>query len=378
MVGGGIIGTGIAYYLRDSDHRVTLVEKNQLGSGTSRYSTAMFGWHFPHPADYLFRRRSWAGWRDVLEQTDLEHHTVGNVRVARSQEALSELRETVAVQQSYGIETRMISPEEAAEYGIDPDAIEGAMHSPREGYVNQQGFMEFYAERAQEHGVEVLTGTEVHDVTTEDGAVTGVETEAGHIDADVVVNAAGPWSPRLNDMVEVSLPLKHSRAQIMVLQADAPHGFPFIDLEGDHYFRPESETKMLAGRHGPPFHQIGELDPDHAHDIQEEFRLSVIDQIETVVPGLQETEVINDWVGIRTVTPDGRPVLGPTSVEGFVVATGMSGSGVSQHAAVAKTLSQYFRTGEASDTLRYHAPSRFRGQSGTEAQLGPTGPTHPQ
>lgn len=374
IVGGGIIGTGLAYYLRDADAEVTLVEKDQIGAGTSQYGMAMFSWFFPHPADYLFRRRCWEGWRHVLDQTDIAHNTVGNVTVARSEPAMHQLRELVAVQQSYGIETEIIDADEAAEYGFDPEAIVGAMHSPYEGFVNQQRFMEFYTERAQEDGIDVRTGVEVQDVDLDGGSVSGVQTSEGTIDADTVINAAGPWSPRLNDMVDVTLPLRHGRAKILVLDFDEPHGLPYLGIEDDHYFRPEGETKMLAGRHvgmaGKKYHQLDTKGPDQAHSIGEEFRLSVVEQVEEVVPGLREAEITNDWVGILTVTPDGRPMFGPTDVDGFHVATGMSGAGIAQHAGVAKTLSEHLKTGEKSDILRYHSPMRFMSET-TPDLLGP-------
>ncbi|WP_276259584.1 NAD(P)/FAD-dependent oxidoreductase [Haloglomus litoreum] len=362
IVGGGIIGTGLAYYLREADADVTLVEKNQIGSGTSQYGTAMFSWFFPHPADYLFRRRSWEGWRHVIEAADIEHNTVGNVTVAQSEEALAGLREIVAVQQAYGVESEIIGPDEAAEYGFDPDAVVGAMHSPHEGFVNQQEFMEFYVRQAEANGVDIRTGVEVQDVTLDDGRVSGVETSEGFIEADTVVNAAGPWAPRLNDMVGVSLPLRHGRAKICVLQFDEPHGLPYLGVEDDHYFRPEGASKMLAGRHvglAGKYHELGEHDPDHSHTVDEEFRLAVVETVDEVVPGLKQAEIVNDWVGVVCVSPDGRPMVGPTTVDGFLTATGMSGAGISQHAAVAMTLSDYLRTGEPSDTLQYLSPMRY-------------------
>ncbi|MDX1746176.1 MAG: FAD-binding oxidoreductase, partial [Halobacteriales archaeon] len=153
----------------------------------------------------------------------------------------------------------------------------------------------------------------------------------------------------VNAMVDVSLPLRHTRGPILVLEAGDPIDLPYVLFESGAYFRGEGETKALAGRLAKEFDRAETLDPDVPPRVEEAFYRDVADRTGARIPALADATVVNDWLGLRTVTPDKRPILGPTAVDGFLVATGMSGLGVTLAPAVADRLADFLQTGAAID-----------------------------
>jgi sarcosine oxidase subunit beta len=168
-------------------------------------------------------------------------------------------------------------------------------------------------------------------------------------------------------MVGVALPLRHTTGPILVLDANEPLSLPFLkNVGGPYYFRPEGESKALAGRRWGRYDEASRLDPDGAHAVGDEIRRDVAALARSHVPSLADAAVINEWVGLRTVTPDFGPVVGPTCVDGFLVACGMSGAGVALAPVVGRAIADYVRTGATTDGPRLLSADRFgRGTAST-------------
>lgn len=360
VVGGGVIGTSVAYHLRAHDGSVTLLERNTLGSGTTATSMGRFNWDATDPFSICLQREAWRTYEPLVEAKTVDFERCGYLRVAETTAELGELRESAAILDAYGLDFDVLTAEETAVHGLDPSAVAGGLYQEDSGYLNQQDVVEHFADEARGEGVTIETGVEVTGIRTQTNAVTGVETTDGTFDADVVVNAAGPWAPELNDMVGVSLPLRHTTGPILVLDANEPLSLPFLkNVGGPYYFRPEGESKALAGRRWGRYSEAPSLDPDRAHAVGDEFRRDVAALTRSHVPGLADAEVINEWVGLRTVTPDFKPVVGPTHTGGFLVACGMSGAGVALAPVVGQAIADYVETGTTTDRLRILSADRF-------------------
>ncbi|MFB6082501.1 MAG: NAD(P)/FAD-dependent oxidoreductase [Halanaeroarchaeum sp.] len=361
VVGGGIVGTSVAAHLAARDVPVHLMERDSLGAGTTAASVAIFLWHQedPTPVEHRLRERSWETYGPLVADETLSFERIGTVETARTDAEVAHLEHLEAELGEYGVETEWLT-DGLRDHGLDPDAFAAGLHVPADGYLDPGEIVQVFAERARQHGATVETGVAVEDVVVADGAVVGVETERGRVDASAVVNAAGPWAPAIDAMVGVSVPLRHTRGPILVLQRDTPFDLPFVLLEDDLYFREESTNQAFAGRFATDFEAASVLDPDGAHGIDHAFRVDVADVIERAVPRLRDAEIVADWVGIRTVTPDGRPFVGETDVEGYHVATGMSGLGVTRSPAVGDLLGGMI-AGEDVDPefAAYLAPDRL-------------------
>lgn len=329
IVGGGVIGTSVAFHLRDHPD-VTVLEKNALGSGTTAASMGRFNWDVADPFGIYLQREAWRTYEPLVREGVVDFEPTGYLRVAGTPMELEEMHGTAAILREYGLDFEVLDAAETAEHGVNPDAVSGGLYQADAGHLNQQDVVEYFADEAREAGVTIDTGTEVTDVVTDGGSgVSAVETTAGRYDADVVVNAAGPWAPALDDLAGVSLPLRHTTGPILVLEGDEPISIPFVkNVDGDFYVRPEGGSKALAGRRWGRYDEAPRLDPDEARGVGDRFRRDVAALSESHLPVLEATDVINEWVGLRTVTPDFRPIVGPTSLGGFLAACGMSGGGV--------------------------------------------------
>ena len=360
IVGGGIVGTSVAYQLRDEPVSVTLVEKDELGAATTAASMALVHRHQLRPTEFdqRLRRRSWEVYDRLIKSGVTPFTRCGLLYVAETAPFGELLERGVEALRAIGVEAHARGADELAQYGIRPGAVDGAMHTPDEGYLETDAVVAYFANEAREAGATVLTGTEVTDLLLDDGIV-GLETTAGVLDADVVVNAAGPWAADLNEMAGLSLPLRHTRGPILELDGVPDRPDPVLVFERGSYVRQGGENGAYVGALATDFDRATRLDPDATGPIGEAFRETVDELASTLVPSLDGGEVVDEYVGLRTVTPDGRPLVGATAVEGFLVACGMNGLGVTLAPAVGQLLASSIGAGTPNGLLEPLDPHRF-------------------
>src|SRR6516162_7984189 len=198
IIGGGVIGASVAYHLAHMGRTdVLLLEQGQLSCGTTWHAAGLIGQ----------LRASENGTRLVQYSTELydrlERETglgtgfrrCGGVTVARTQDRMVQLRRTAAAAEAYQLECELISPERAGElYPIMKVAdLAGAIWLPGDGRANPTDLTAALARGARDRGVTVCERTRVTGIRHAGGAVTGVRTDQGDIEAEVVVNCAGQW-----------------------------------------------------------------------------------------------------------------------------------------------------------------------------------------
>ncbi len=373
IVGGGIVGVSLAYHLRGTSHEVTVLEKRSLGAGTTGKSIACFGW-YPLYADheYDLAARSWDTYAPLVDDGTIPYHDNGLLEIADTVPAFEELKQGVETLRAKGRSAEVLEPEGVREHGVAPEAVgSGAAFFPSAGRLDPSEIVSYFADRAREGGVDIETGIEVTGLRTGREEIASVSTTDGEFDADVVVNAAGPWTSQLNAMVGVSLPLKHTYAPISVLETASNFELPTVILEDGLYFTGERSAKVLAGR--APHESSDEDgweaaleldDPDSEEgvgmgSVGEAHREIIARRAPEIVPQLEGAELSNEWRGIRCLTPDYRPAVGPTDVEGFYAATGMSGWGITLGPACAELLAEHLTDGTDPELLSYLSPERF-------------------
>ena len=359
IVGGGVVGTSVAYHLREADADVTLYEKGALGAETTAASMAIFMWGRDHPADEDLRPRAWEEYGSLIEDGTLSFRRTGSIHVAETEAYLEALADTAADLRALGRAAELLSPGEVAEHGLEPSSVAGGLYTPDEGFLEADEVVEFYVQEAHEAGVAVEVGGTVTDVLTRDGAVEGVEVNGESRDADVVVNAAGPWAPRVNALAGVELPLRHTRGPILAIEGDEPTSMPFARFERQTYARPFGEGGLYVGHYETDFESATAVDPDEPRALDDGFRRAADDTIETFLPRFAGAREVDEWVGLRTVTPDGRPMVGETAVEGFLAAVGMTGQGVTMAPVAGQLLAERVETGGVPAWGASLSPARF-------------------
>lgn len=360
IVGGGIIGTSIAFHLRDADRPVQLLEKDMLGAGATAKSAAMFTQHHvnPDPADIEFRKRSWEWYRERIRDGAFTFDRIGTLDLARSEAHFERLRNAADVLAAADVDVELVDGETIESFGITADALRGGLHLPADGVLDPAEIVQYFADEARAGGVAIETDVEVTDIATADGDVEAVITDDGTIEADLVINAAGPWAPVLNEFAGISTPIRHSLGPIVVLESRREVSLPFTFFEEGLYLREEGDFQLFAGVHNR-YEEGTRLDPAHARTVDEELYLEIADVAEKYLPQHADLEVSNEWVGLRTLTPDDRPLVGETGIGGFYLATGMGGYGVTLAPTIGEIVAGDVLDGATTSHQAGLSPERF-------------------
>ncbi|WP_129116246.1 NAD(P)/FAD-dependent oxidoreductase [Halegenticoccus tardaugens] len=334
-----------------------------LGSGTTAASIAQFIEHQDNPdkEEAARRRRAWSFYDLLVDAGTIHFDRIGTLHTASSEAELATIRVLATNLERVGITAELEAPTAMAHYGINPETIRGGLLLPDDGVFDPAEIVQYFPRGARAAGVTIETRTVVTDVRVVERRVRAVKTINGTVDAGTVVNAAGPWAPRVDRMVSVETPLRHTYGPILVLYAGEDTALPLTFFEGGYYLREEGDMQVFAGKFATDYEDATALDPgaSHAAATNEAFHLEVADLLARHLPSLQSLDVMNSWVGLRPVTPDGYPLVGPTDVNGYVHATGMRGHGVTLSPVVGDLLAQLLTIGETPDLLRDYLPSRF-------------------
>lgn len=335
IIGGGIMGVSIAYHLASAGVRgVVVVERAALGSGSSAKPLGGVRATFSDPANVALGKRSLDAYKRFGEEfgADIGLRQVGYLFLCRSEAEVLDCEASVAVQNSFGSNSRMISGAEAARINpfLDPEVLLAASFSPQDGYAEPSHAVAAYAAAAQAAGVLFLTGTEVLAVETAAGSIRSVTTNRGTIRTDSVICAAGAWSRHVGQMVGVELPVTPVRRQIgMTRQQPQPYPeVPFtLDLSTTMYFHNYGNGMLLgiSNQQAPGFGR------DFSFEWLGEFNAAA----RICAPSLAEPDLEFGWAGLYENTPDHNALIGASDeVSGFFYATGFSGHGFLQGPAV--------------------------------------------
>ena len=273
VIGGGVIGTSVAYHLTKlGETDVVLVEQGQLSSGTTWHAAGLVGQLRASESGTRLVQYSTRLYAELEAETGLTagYKQCGGVTVARSEDRMVQLRRTAANAAAYDLDCELLTPEQALERWpvMRVDDLVGAIWLPADGKANPADLTQALAKGARLRGARVVEHTRVTGVTTQDGRVTGVRTDAGDVEAEIVVNCAGQWALHVGRMAgDVNVPLHSAEHFYVVTEAiDGVHpDLPILrDPDGYTYFKeevgglviggfePEAKPWVVTGRHPVP------------------------------------------------------------------------------------------------------------------------------
>jgi len=331
VVGGGVVGTSVAFHLAEAGVDVLLLERQELASGSTSRGAGGIRAQFSDPLNIALGRRSLEAFARFPERpgAEIDLKQVGYLFLLDREEDVRAFELGVDLQNAHGVPSRFVALEEAA--ALSPLAgLEGvlaATYSPLDGHASPEAVVQGYAAGARRHGATVLTRCAVTGVTVSGGEIQSVRTELGAVETDTVVCAAGPWSAELGSMVGVELPVEPVLRQIGFTAPvpDLPARVPMtIDFATGFYFHREGPGLLfgMADRSQPPGFDAP-TDPswlDHVTAVAERR-----------LPHLLEMGMAGGWKGYYEVTPDHNALLGEApGVSRFLYATGFSGHGFLQ------------------------------------------------
>jgi sarcosine oxidase subunit beta len=340
IVGGGVIGTSIAFHLAEAGVTdVLLLDRGELGGGSTCRAAGGVRAQFSDELNIALGARSLAAFARFGERPgqEIDLHRVGYLFLLSTPEQVAAFERDVKLQNELGISSRMIDPGEARRLSplIDTDGVLAAAFSPDDGHCTPESVVLGYATAARRLGAVLRTGADVLDLKREGDRVSAVVTNQGTISADTVICAAGPWSAAIGDMAGVELPVQPLRRQVMFTEAmpDLPPVVPFtIDFATTFYFHREGRG-LLLGMSDP------DQEPGFHLDYSEDWLPRLGSAIETRAPHLLDVGLTPGWAGLYEVTPDHNALLGRSAeTSNFLYATGFSGHGFLQAPAVGEVM----------------------------------------
>lgn len=329
IIGGGVMGVSTAFHLAEAGVQdVVLVERDALGEGSTSKAAGGVRAQFSDRLNIELGMRSLEAFRRFRERPgqEIDLHQVGYLFLLEKPEHVAAFEASVELQNSMGVPSRMISPEEAQRLSplIDPSHLSGAAFSPTDGHCTPESVVLGYATAARRLGARIMTGCRATGIETRGDRITAVVTEAGRIETDTVICATGAWSREVGSWVGVDLPVTPLRRQILFTEPipDLPPNLPMtLHFETSFYFHGEG-AGLLIGMSDP------EEQPgfDTRQDDAWLPRLSAA--IERCAPRLLDVGLTSGWAGLYEMTPDHNALIGEApSVSRFLYATGFSGHG---------------------------------------------------
>jgi sarcosine oxidase subunit beta len=345
IIGGGIQGISLAYHLgKRGRNDVCLLEMNTLGSGSSGRSAAIIGLAFQSARSLPLTRWSFAALMRFQDELDAspDYEPIGCLLLAGSQ-AAPELRRRHALLQRMGIESHLVGTEEISRLtpGLHLEDIEVGLHNPNEGAIDPHSIMMAYTHHARQSGVEFVEGVKATGLQITGGRVVGVHTTAGTIATRCVVNAAGFRARQIASRAGIDLPITNLKRHIFVT-GPVPtyaHTIPFTyDLEAAWYMRREGPGLLIG---------MGAVESDEEDpQVDWSFLDAVITHSLHRAPSLAEAGIKTGWAGLRPITPDDDPILGPAPhLPGFFNDCGWGGLGIMQAPAAGMALAEWIVDG---------------------------------
>jgi len=375
IIGAGIVGTALAYYLSEYDNvQVTVFDKNSVGSGTTAKSAGTVCL-FDDSVSHEFWPVRLLGFQTYTamekeERGSAGFQQTGTLVVATDQEVEDDIKIGIANAVEAGYQGEYLTDHDAI-HKIIPDlnleGVLGAGYTPDDGFFDATMIANTYAIKARANGAQVLIFTRVTGINTRDNRVTGVETNKGSFDLDVVVDATGPWARFTGRLVGLELPMWHTKAEVFVLEPRPQLGYPFPVLKYPRFYaRTEHDDIFICKAHltmdlNDPVH-AGIWDPDElplTGGTDQYFLDFLFEQLEEYYPRLLEVGIKNDWVGYRAETPDFLPILGDSPIEGYLLNVGYGGNGVIEAPAAGIDLAKYIATGSKSALIERLKLARF-------------------
>ena len=372
IIGGGIHGCSVAYHLAKNGWRdVVLLERKTLTSGTTWHAAGLVGQLQGSHATTAFASYGIELLQEIEAETGQNpgFRQNGSISIALNQERLSELCRKADFAALFGIDASFIETDAISERWplMNSDGVLGGIYMPGDGSANPTDLTQALARGARMRGVRIIENIKVETVLTENGQVTGVETERGVITAEFVVNCAGMWARDLGRKNAVGVPLHACEHYYLVTEpiAGLPPDLPVLRSYCDGTYWKEDAGKLLFGfahfqakawaTDGIPEHFEFDSLPFVEDDVMEVLELAM-----ARVPCLQETGIRTFFNGPESYSHDGRFTLGEApDVKGYFVLAGVNSTGIQSGSGAGRAVADWIMAGHPTLDLSEMDPARI-------------------
>jgi glycine/D-amino acid oxidase-like deaminating enzyme len=381
VIGAGAFGASTAFHLAKLGRRVILVDRHEPASQTSPRAAGLAGQL--RSTDTMSQLAMLSVSKILRFEAEtgepLEAHQSGSLKLLRRPEQEAHLPEEIARGRRLGLALEVLSPVDAQRRSplLRPDGVRAALHNPTDLFFEPDQLPLGYVRAAARLGATILPQTAVTGVGTRAGAIEQVMTSQGPIRTTAVVDAAGAWARLVGAAAGLNVPAVPTRHQLLITEpidgvADEQ---PIVRIpDAQVYIRPANGGLMLGGYEARPVQydmaalpadfQIQDLALDV--DVLRALAERVADQF----PIFGQAPIRVHRGGLPTMTPDGRPLVGPApGLPGLFIAGGCCVGGLSIAPAVGASLAEWIVHGRPSIDLGLLAPERFDPEYRSEERL---------
>ena len=369
IVGGGIIGLGIGWQLAKAGCTVSIYERDQAGRAASWAAAGMLA---PH-AEVHFEERAllrlgvqscrmypeWVAELEADSQTNVGYRAEGTLIVGVDRDDARELEHLYKSQQLLDLKVEWITGTEARE--MEPllsPKITAAIWSRDDHQVDNRAMVDALIQAYRNANGILHENTPVDKIEVVNGKAEGIWVKDNLEEADIIVLAAGCWSGDIDGLPKaVQPPVRPVKGQMLALQMEEGIVLqkviraPRAKYPTDVYLVPKDDGRLVIGATN--------------EEMEFDTRLTAGGLFELLrgtweaVPGIYDLPVLETWTGLRPGSRDNAPILGKTSVENLIMATGHYRNGILLTPVTAREIASLILTGENSETIAPFQLSRF-------------------
>jgi sarcosine oxidase subunit beta len=358
VVGGGITGASVAYNLAKLGMKdVVVLEKDTVCSGSTGRCGAGIRAQWGTEMNCRFGLACVEKFEQLADELGMDCglNQSGYLMVAYQQSEFEQLQKNVALQNSLGYMTKIVSHEEAREIcpGVAVDDAIGFTFNNRDGHADPFLTTFAYQEAGKRFGVTFHKHTEVTGVKVQNGKAAGVVTTRGEIDAPIVINAAGPYSQFVAKMAGVDIPNYSERHEIIITEPVEAGVCPpmLMSFSGNYYLQQRPHGSIIGGC-SPEGHPA-----DYTRGATWDFLEHMSRVFTKLLPRAKGIRVVRQWSGLYNMTPDRQPIICEAeNVKGFYLSCGYSGHGFMFGPVTGEALAQHILLGKSDipiDMLHY-------------------------
>ena len=361
IIGGGVIGCAIAYFLRKQRIDVTVLERGEIGSQASSAAAGLLAPLGPLTGPGPFADLLLAGFSSLsslvpelegMSGIQMGYEQTGALRTVCNPKRVAHLQKRFSNWQPLGLHLYWLSGEEARQREplLSPDVC-AAVYAPVEAQIQAASVVQAFARAARRAGANIIPYQEVSHLQTQHEKVNAVYTVQGEkIACNQLIIASGAWAAHCGTWLNVSLPITPLHGQLVSLRQTSPQLTHIVFGEGA-YLTPRGNTLLI----GATKEEMG-FDPT----VTEQGTAWLHATATRLIPTLKEASIQAAWAGLRPKTPDSHPILGSLpSWQNVLIAAGHNSVGIILSAITGQCIAEMAATGEIAPLIQPFSVDRF-------------------
>ena len=374
VVGAGIVGCSVAYYLSRQGADVKLLERDGIGSGATTHATgslSLLGAEFTEGPSFQFALNAYREFPDLVQQleeatgADLLFQRRPSLRLALDEDEEKLIRDLMPWQQPH-VAMRWIDQKEVHE--IEPrltGQIRGAVYENESAQLDSYRLTLALAQAAEAQGTQIQLRAATG-LLTSGSRVTGVRTASGDVKCGTVVLAAGTWTSVFSEALNFPVPVRPLKGERLMLRYDGPPLPVLISSPKRGHMISRLDGLLSIGSTGGRDYDQEELFWGEEFDRvpTEGAKLELLQRAIDVFPALESAQLVHQLAGSRPLSPDRMPIIGPVpGMDGVVLATGHTTKGIHLGPITGRVIADYIRSGSAKvpEEIETFLPERFAG-----------------